>query len=257
MFLTWVHVLIGLVVGILVGLTGVGGGVILLPILIFGLKVPPLIAVGSDAAFNAFTKIGAGFFHWRAGNVSKRLAAYLACGSLPGALIGVLILNELRAAWGSEINSFLVRFIGALLVCIPFLLLFQGRIERFFNLQRRPPRQIIPKLVGIGLLAGILVGMSSVGSGSIVIVLLLLFVQRPVVALVGTDVVHAIALTGFTGLLQLNFGNVDPWLVAALLVGSVPGSLIGVRISNRLPSPWLKRTLCALLLLTGIRMLGI
>src|SRR5579883_2475134 len=218
MLLTWVHVLIGLVVGILVGLTGVGGGVILLPILIFGLKVPPLVAVGSDAAFNALTKIGAGFFHWRAGNVSKRLAVYLGCGSLPGALIGVLVLNELRADWGSEINSFLVRFIGALLVCISFLLLSQG---------------------------------------SIVIVLLLLFVQRPVVVLVGTDVVHAIALTGFTGLLQLNFGNVDPWLVAALLVGSVPGSLIGVKISNRLPSPWLKRALCALLLLTGIRMLGI
>src|SRR5579875_517460 len=83
------------------------------------------------------------------GNVSKRLAVYLGCGSLPGALIGVLVLNELRADWGSEINSFLVRFIGALLVCISFLLLSQGRIERFFNLQRRPPRQIIPKLIGI------------------------------------------------------------------------------------------------------------
>src|SRR5579883_2678980 len=107
MLLTWVHVLIGLVVGILVGLTGVGGGVILLPILIFGLKVPPLVAVGSDAAFNALTKIGAGFFHWRAGNVSKRLAVYLGCGSLPGALIGVLVLNELRRTGEAKSIRFL------------------------------------------------------------------------------------------------------------------------------------------------------
>lgn len=243
--------------GVLVGLTGVGGGVILLPILIFGLKVPALVAVGSDAAFNAFTKIGAGIFHWRAGTVHWKMVLVLCCGSLPGALVGVLVLNQLRARLGAEVNHFLILFIGLLLVCISFLLLLEGRTERLFTVQKQPPRRVALKLVVIGFFAGVLVGMSSVGSGSVVMVLLLLLVHCPPAVLVGTDIVHAIALTGFTGALQFRFGNVDAGLVLSLLLGSIPGALIGVKLGNRLPGPWLKRALCLILLVTGARMLGI
>lgn len=257
MLLSWTHVSIGLIVGILVGLTGVGGGVILLPILIFGLKVPALIAVGSDAAFNALTKLGAGIFHWRAGTVHWKLVGVLCFGSLPGALAGVLLLDHLRATLGPSLNHFLILFIGALLVFIPFLLLLEGRTRQFLAVEKQPPRRMVLKLIAIGLFAGFLVGLSSVGSGSVVMVLLLLLVHCPPAVLVGTDIVHAIALTGFTGILQFRFGNVDLALVMSLLVGSIPGALIGVKIGQHLPSLWLKRTLCVILLITGARMLGV
>ena len=110
---------IGLLVGTLIGLTGLGGGVLLLPALIFGLDVPAIIAVGSDAAFNALTKIGAGFLHWRHGNVNWRLVSALALGSIPGAFGGLLLLAHLRSVYGSEVNDILRSFIGVLLVCVP------------------------------------------------------------------------------------------------------------------------------------------
>src|ERR1700726_1925650 len=113
--------LIGTVVGTLVGLTGLGSGVLLLPILIFGLGIPPIIAVGSDAAFSALTKLGAGFLHWHQRTVNWRLVRFLAVGSIPGAFGGVLLLARLRAVYGNGVNDILKVVIGALLVFIPLL----------------------------------------------------------------------------------------------------------------------------------------
>ena len=107
----------------------------------------------------------------------------------------------------------------------------------------------------IGLVAGFLVGMTSVGSGSIIMMLLLLFYSYPPKVMVGTDIVHAMILTGVTSLLHFRLGNVDPSLVGYLLVGSIPGGLVGSYLSTRVPVLWLRRILCAILLLTGIRML--
>ena len=107
----------------------------------------------------------------------------------------------------------------------------------------------------IGLVAGFLVGMTSVGSGSIIMMLLLLFYSYPPKVMVGTDIVHAVALTGVTSLLHWRAGNTDPTLVASLLIGSIPGGLLGSHLSTRVPVPWLRRILCAVLLATGARML--
>jgi hypothetical protein len=110
-------------------------------------------------------------------------------------------------------------------------------------------------MVGIGAIAGVLVGMTSVGSGSIIMMLLLLFYSFPPKVNVGTDIVHAVILTGVTGFLHFRFGNVDPRLVLTLLIGSIPGGLLGSHLSTRIPILWLRRILCALLLITGARML--
>jgi hypothetical protein len=107
----------------------------------------------------------------------------------------------------------------------------------------------------IGLVAGFLVGMTSVGSGSIIMMLLLLFYSFSPKVNVGTDVVHAVVLTGVTGLLHWRLGNVNWGLVGSLLIGSIPGGLLGSHLSTRVPMPWLRRILCTLLLLTGARML--
>jgi uncharacterized membrane protein YfcA len=247
-------ILVGFFVGILIGMTGVGGGVLLLPILIFGLRVPPIIAVGSDAVFNFFTKIPASLMHLGKGTVRRKVVMALAAGSVPGSILGVKLLMHIRHLYGDGVNNFIKMAVGVLLIVIPTLLLFQRRIEE--RIANRPPTmQGFAGMVGIGLLAGFLVGMTSVGSGSIIMMLLLLFYSFPPKINVGTDIVHAVVLTGVTGLLHFEFGNVDPGLVVSLLIGSIPGGLIGSHLATRVPMLWLRRILCTLLLITGARML--
>ena len=249
-----IKILIGFLVGALIGMTGLGGGVLLLPILIFGLKVPPIIAVGSDALFNFITKIGSGLMHLRKRTVRRKVVVALATGSVPGSILGVSFLVHLRTVYGSGVNNFITSAVGLLLVCIPTLLLFQTQIEE--HVANRPPT--MKSFLGmsvIGLVAGFLVGMTSVGSGSMIMMLLLLFYSYPPKVMVGTDIVHAVALTGVTSLLHWRAGNTDPTLVASLLIGSIPGGLLGSHLSTRVPVPWLRRILCAVLLATGARML--
>lgn len=251
-----IKILIGLVVGTLIGLTGLGGGVLLLPILIFGLRVPPILAVGSDALFNFFTKIPASGMHLCRGTVRHSVVLALAAGSIPGCIAGVAFLFHLRNLYGSGVNDFIKSAVGLLLVCIPTLLLFQTRIEE--KVANRPPTiKSFAGMTVIGLLTGFLVGMTSVGSGSIIMMLLLLFYSYPPKVNVGTDIAHAVLLTGVTGLFHLRLGNVDPTLVVLLLIGSVPGGVLGSYLSSRVPVPWLRRILCAILLATGARMLWV
>jgi uncharacterized protein len=143
--------LIGTVVGTLVGLTGLGSGVLLLPVLIFGLGIPPIVAVGSDAAFSALTKLGAGFLHWRQGTVNWRLVRSLAFGSIPGALGGVLFLAQLRTLYGNGVNDILKSVIGVLLVFIPLLLLSQGMFSNpaLTMSQLMPSSGIAVSLIGL------------------------------------------------------------------------------------------------------------
>ncbi|PYX39186.1 MAG: hypothetical protein DMG73_13945 [Acidobacteria bacterium] len=247
-------ILIGFLVGTLIGLTGLGGGVLLLPLLIFVLKVPAIMAVGSDALFNFVTKIGAGWLHLSKGTVRRKVVLALAVGSIPGSIAGVGFLTHLRTIYGTGVNDFIKSAVGLLLVCIPTLLLFQQRIEdRVTN--RPPTMKSFLGMAIIGLLAGFLVGMTSVGSGSIIMMLLLLFYSFPPKVMVGTDIVHAIILTGVTSFLHFRLGNVDPKLVGALLIGSIPGGLLGSHLSTRVPVLWLRRILCTVLLATGARML--
>lgn len=248
------RIAIGFVVGTLIGMTGLGGGVLLLPLLIFGLRVPPIIAVGSDALFNFITKIGSSAVHLHKGTVKRDVVAAMAAGSIPGSILGVTFLAYLRHVYGSGVNTFITSAIGILLVCIPTLLLFQSQIEE--HVVHRPPTlKSYLGMSAIGLFAGALVGMTSVGSGSIIMMLLLLLYSFSPKVMVGTDIVHAVALTGVTSLLHWKMGNIDWTLVTSLLIGSIPGGLLGSHLSTRVPVPWLRRILCAVLLMTGARML--
>ncbi len=247
--------LVGFFVGTLIGMTGVGGGVLLLPILIFGLHVPPLRAVGSDALFNFVTKIGASAVHLKRGTVRRKVVLALIVGSAPGSYVGVSFLHYLRATRGNGVNHFITVAVGVLLVVIPGFLFFQKKLED--RAAVRPSTIKSFAWMGlIGLVAGFLVGITSVGSGSIVMMLLLLFYSFQPKVMVGTDIVHALLLTGVTSILHFKINNnIDPHLVGALLLGSVPGGLLGSYLSTRVPVPWLRRILCAVLLATGARML--
>src|SRR6202158_2577992 len=130
-------ILIGFVVGTLIGMTGVGGGVLLLPVLIFFLRVPPIVAVGSDALFNFVTKIGSSWVHLNKGTVRRKVVVALAVGSMPGSILGVSFLTHLRNVYGAGVNTFITTAVGVLLICIPMLLIFQRRIED--HVVNRPP----------------------------------------------------------------------------------------------------------------------
>jgi uncharacterized membrane protein YfcA len=245
---------VGFVVGVLIGLTGVGGGVLLLPVLIFGLRIPAIVAVGSDALFNFFTKIPAGLLHLKKGTVRRKVVLALAVGSVPGSFAGVELLVHIRHLYGDGVNNFIKTAVGVLLIIIPLLLLFQRRIEE--SLANRPPTMKgFAGMVGIGLAGGFLVGMTSVGSGSIIMMLLLLFYSFTPKVNVGTDIVHAVVMTGVTSAMHFHLHNVDVKLVLSLLIGSIPGGLLGSHLATRVPMLWLRRILCTLLLLTGARML--
>ena len=246
--------LIGFFVGTLIGMTGVGGGVLLLPILIFGLGVPPIRAVGTDALFNFVTKIGASIVHLRKGTVRRKVVLALAIGSAPGSYAGVSLLVHLRNVYGNGVNHFITIAVGVLLICIPTFLFFQKRIEDRMA-DRSPTMRSFAGISLIGLVAGFLVGITSVGSGSIVMMMLLLFFSFQPKVMVGTDIVHALILTGVTSLLHFRMHNVDVHLAGLLLIGSIPGGLLGSYLSTRVPVPWLRRILCAVLLATGARML--
>jgi len=258
MSLLLVKISAGMLVGTLIGLTGLGGGAALLPILIFVLRVPPIRAVGSAAAFNALTKIGAGFMHWRHRSVDWRLVSLLALGSVPGSFYGITVLAYLRSLYGNGVNDILKTAIGVLLICIPFLYVAQRLLARGVSRLNRPQRLSYIGISLIGLAGGFLVGMSSVGSGSIIMLFLMIFVRGSPAILVGTNIVHAIVLTAFASLLHIRLGTVDSSLVFPLLVGSLPGSVLGAQLSQRLPSHWIQGTLYVVLFVTGIGMsLGI
>src|SRR5262249_27813414 len=209
-------VLIGLTVGALIGLRGLGGGVLSLPILIFGLGAPPIKAVGSDALFNFITKIPSGLVHLKNGTVRRKVVIALAVGSVPGSFLGVHLLQHLRTLYGGGVNDFIKSAVGILLIVISTLLLVQRRIEA--GVANRPPTaKSFAGMAVIGIVAGFLVGMTSVGSGSIIMMLLLLFYSYQPKVMVGTDIVHAVALTGVTSMLHFHYGNVDPSLVGYLL----------------------------------------
>ncbi len=252
---------IGALVGVLVGLTGVGGGVVLLPLLILGLGVTPLTAVGSGALFSSATKLGAAAVHARQRTVDWTLMRRLAMGSLPAAFAGVALLGYLETVYGAGVNTILERVIAVVLMVIPALIAAESVIGRGRDLPLLRP--LVPSWVGstsgavlTGAIGGFLVGITSVGSGIVVMMLLLLFFNRKPTVLVGTDIAHAVVLTAVTAALHSRLGTIDLHLVLWLLVGSVPGALIGSRLSLRLPRAGLRFALILLLFATGWGMLG-
>ena len=212
------------------------------------------MAVGSDAVVNCVTKIGAGLVHWRRGNVNWRLVVALTLGSVPGAFLGVIFLTLVRAS-RSGVNNFLKIAIAFLLIIIP--------IASMYVRPSSPSRPVVAAgrwvkddygVALIGFCVGVLVGITSIGSGTVTLMLLLVFYGYAPAVLVGTDVVHALLLTGVTGLLQMRLGNVDYRLVAYILVGSIPGGLLGAYIANRIVWARLRSILFVVLIAFGVRM---
>ncbi len=257
MLLILVKIAIGFGVGVLVGLTGIGGGALLLPLLIVVLHVPPITAIGSDAIINFLSKIGGAVVHSRQGTVKWRLVAYLAAGSIPGSVLGVAAIGRLHRIYGVHINHVLQLILGLVLLLMS-LLMFLNSAGLHAPAKTTVPRSG-PLMItcAIGLLAGFLVGLTSIGAGTLIMLLLLLFYDFSPAILVGSDIAHAVVLTGITSALQYRMGMVDPVLVGTVLIGSIPGVLLGARLTSRVPVPLLRRLVCAILFAFGARMVWV
>lgn len=246
----------GLCVGILVGLTGVGGGSLMTPLLVllFGFKVTT--AVGTDLLFAAATKtVGVGV-HGRSGSVDWRIVGRLALGSLPAAALMILILHLTRQS-GHPASRFLTPILGGALILTALCLFARRGIERYIERRGGVPFSRHPGIatVAVGAVIGLLVTASSVGAGAIgMTALVLLYPQVPLAKLVGSDIAHAVPLTLLAGGGYWFLGVIDWALLISLLMGSIPGIVIGSHFATRVPDWVLRPILASVLLVVGVRM---
>lgn len=249
----------GLLVGFLVGLTGMGGGALMTPILILFFGFQPTTAIGTDITYAAVTKIVGSWRHRRLGSVDIPLALWLAAGSVPAALLGVAAVTYVRDYYGDLVDGILYRAIGGALLAVAILLVVKvvmhvDQAHRRENIRMTTRRKLAT--VGLGLFCGFIIGLTSVGSGTFLAVFLILFYPLTTDRIVGTDVFHAMILLCITGLAQIGVGNVDLWMVAALLLGSIPGVLVGSQLTKLAPNRLLRLCLAAVLFLSGLALLG-
>ncbi|HEY6748294.1 MAG TPA: sulfite exporter TauE/SafE family protein [Mycobacteriales bacterium] len=260
-------VIAGSVVGVLVGLTGMGGGALMTPVLVLLFGVQPLAAVSSDLVVSLFMKPVGGLVHLRHGTVHFPLVKWLCVGSVPAAFGGVLLLRAFGS--GEEVQSAVKVALGlALLLAVVTMctralldLRRHGRSWRAGTARhaadRQPPAVKVLPTVLIGIVGGVVVGMTSVGSGSLIIVLLLVLYPRLRAAeLVGTDLVQAVPLVGAAALGHALFGEVQLGLTLALLTGAIPGVWIGARLSSRAPQMVVRRALALVLIASGLKLIG-
>ena len=260
--------LAGLLVGLTVGLTGMGGGALMTPLLVLLFKVQPLAAVSSDLVAAMIMKPVGGGVHLRRGTVNFALVRWLMVGSVPAAFAGVLVLRHLGD--GAAVQARIKQTLGVALLLaassIAAKALLQARRAQRAALGRAGgesaaarPFQLRPlPTMLIGVVGGLVVGMTSVGSGSLMIVLLLvLYPMLRSSELVGTDLVQAIPLVASAAVGHLLFGDFQLGLTASLLVGSIPGVFLGARLSSRANDAVIRPALALVLLTSGLKLLGV
>lgn len=250
--------LAGLLVGFLVGMTGMGGASLMAPVLILLFHVKAKYAIGSDLAYAAVAKMFGAWQQHRAETVNHRLVAWLAVGSIPSSLVGVWVLHKIDTT-GVAAEKIIAHILGAMLVLVAALLLLRSipKVEAWF--QRRQPREenFKPATAVIsGIVGGFLVGLTSIGAGSLFGVALILLFGQKAKKMVGTDIFHGCILSAVAAGGHMFAGDVDYPLVGSLLIGAIPGVLLGGVVSSRMPEHALRPTLGTVLLLTGVRILA-
>lgn len=249
----------GLMIGFLVGLTGMGGGALMTPVLVFVFGFEPTMAIGTDITYAAVTKIAGSYRHWRQGSVDIPLALWLALGSIPASLAGVFTIAFVKRNYGVElINGILYKAIGSALMVVAVLLIVKvvmhiDAAHRRENI--RMSRRMKLGTVALGLMTGFVIGFTSVGSGTLLAVFLILLYPLTTDRIVGTDIFHAMILLVVTAFAQIGVGNVELWMVASLLMGSIPGVLLGSQLTIKAPTRVLRACLAAVLFLSGLAML--
>jgi uncharacterized membrane protein YfcA len=272
--------LIGLFIGFLVGLTGMGGGALLAPIMILVLRVPPVWAIGTDNAYSAVTKALGAFVHIQQKTFSLKylkIALWLASGSVPATIAGVWVVQYIRNLYGPAINDLIIHSIGFTLLLVAILLLIKPYIMRRLdhkNLEKQKqaalqgeelPAEGTTKwekryrpivTIAVGAIVGFLVGLTSVGSGTLIIVALaFLFPRLSSKELVGADISHAVMLHVAATIAYFDAGTINWTLVLLLLIGSLPGVFLGSKLSKYIPDRIMRPILATVLVISGWKMI--
>ncbi|WIT12007.1 sulfite exporter TauE/SafE family protein [Paucibacter sediminis] len=248
----WTAIASGFGVGAIVGITGVGGGSLMTPLLLSVFKLSPALAIGTDLWFAALTKVSGSVAHARHGHVKWRITGLLLAGSIPASVLTVALMHftGITKGWASTLTFSLgiALFLTALVVAFKKSWQAVGlRLERHIPDSRKPALT-----VASGVLLGVLVSLSSIGAGAIGATLILLIYPRLEARyIVGSDIAHAVPLTLVAGIGHAMLGNVDWILLVSLVIGSVPGIWLGAQLTRRLPDGVIRGLLCASLLMAG------
>jgi uncharacterized membrane protein YfcA len=255
----WMYSLSGFLVGLVVGVTGVGGGSLMTPLLVLVFGVSPATAVGTDLLYASLTKTLGGWVHGRRGTVDWKVVGLLSLGSLPAAVITIAALKYL-ALDEKALRSLVTGVLSVALLMTAAALLLKDWIR---TIARRSDgtvyelhhRYLPAATVATGIVVGALVTISSVGAGVLgTVALLFLYPRMLAVKVVGTDIVHAVPLTAVAGIGHLALGTVDLVLLVSLLLGSLPGIYIGSHLSAKVPEKVLRPLLATMLLIIGTRL---
>jgi uncharacterized membrane protein YfcA len=251
-------------IGMIVGLTGVGGASLITPMLIFVFQVPPSIAISSDVVAATLMKVVGGVKHWQQKTLDLEVVKWLTMGSVSGSLMGVGVLSQLRQSGKHDIDSLLLRLLGVMILIVTLTALIQILLVTFFPQVNLPE---LPKLnlkttrgrfitLLIGAILGFCVGMTSVSSGSMFALALITFFRLDARKLVGTDITQAAVLLIFTSLGHLALGTVDWSLVIPIWLGSVPGVLIGAKLCEITPQRPLKFIIYSILVMVSWKLVA-
>ena len=250
----------GLGVGVLVGMTGIGGGSLMTPLLILVFGIKPITAVGTDLAYGAITKTVGGWRHLRQGTVDMSLSLWMAVGSVPAAIGGVYVLELIERAYGDDFDSILI-------VALAVTLLFTGAVTMgralFLKALHDKERDTVEMTrrnkthaIVLGVLVGFVLGVTSAGSGALIAVGLILLFRLVPSRVVGTDIFHAAILLWAAAAAHIVAGNVDFALAGNILIGSVPGVWIGSNLTLRVGNSVLRTTLALVLIGAGLALLS-
>lgn len=257
-------ILAGVLVGFCVGITGVGGGSLMTPILISLFKIEPHIAIGTDLLYASISKFCGSVVHARKLNIVWPIVIWLALGSIPASFATHWMLDNYLSQ-STHYKAVLTMVLGFMLTLTGVSIIFRSQIERFFNRFRKldvsatielQPEAIKAKrfyILIMGVVLGVFVTLSSVGAGAFgIMALILMFPNLPMIRIIGSDVVHAVLLTLVAGLGHMSSGNVDFHLLGWLLAGSIPAIVIGTLISSHLPERMIRKILGITLFALGV-----
>lgn len=261
-------ILAGMVVGFCVGVTGVGGGSLMTPILIGLFKIEPHIAIGTDLLYAAISKFAGSVVHAKKMNIVWPIVLWLAAGSIPASLATTWVLEHYLSQ-STHYKAILTMVLGFMLTLTGVSIVFRTQVEKFFskfrkeepNLAREDVAQIAKNkkylIIIMGVVLGIFVTLSSVGAGAFgIMALVVMFPNLPMIRIIGSDVVHAVLLTLVAGLGHMTSGNVDFALLLWLLVGSIPAIIVGTLVSSKMPEKLIRRILGITLCLIGVNFMA-
>ena len=246
------YIIAGFVVGLLVGLTGVGGGSLMTPILLIFFNVKAAVAVGTDLLYASVTKSVGIFAHGKLGNIDWKMVRLLACGSVPASIITLLYLKSMDIASDSAVAN--IKFwLGIALLLTSVSVIFRNQLAKLSKSGHWINPKYVPALtVVLGVILGFLVTLTSVGAGALgVTALLILYPKVNITKIVGSDVAHAVPLTLVAGLGHASLGTVDYSLLGTLLIGSIPGIWIGSHLSSKVAEHWIRVLLALILVYVG------